>query len=302
MKRMKRLAFLILATLTPTLTQGRDGGTNPPAEPARTAVLAEFPIGDDTKQLLVVPVTFRGRTYPFCIDTGASHMVYDKTFEDQLGPSTNTLGFVTASGKEVTKWYPAPEATLGPLSLRTDESATCVDLAFSDQRGGPRIYGMIGMSVLRKYALTLDYAHKTIQFRHEVTIDEARALPIRFDELGSPLIDMTLPGEAPRPYMVDTGGFGLGGSKVDQATFDRLRRGSQFRRMYQSWHMDISGSREGRIGEVRHAEIGGVKLSGVHVSDSPNENHLLGLEAIRRLNWVFDFPRQKMTVTKVGWW
>ncbi len=158
---MKRLMFLIVAVLPTTMVvAGGEGEPAPSAEPARTEVLAEFPIRGGWNPL-IVPVTLNGRSYPFIIDTGASHIMYDKSLEGQLGPVVSTRKSSTASGMISTKAYNAPDARLGPLSLRTKEYVVCVDLSFTRVADIPRIYGIIGMTFLRNYVLTLDSTHRS---------------------------------------------------------------------------------------------------------------------------------------------
>ena len=298
---MKRLMMVIGLGILLTQAGRGDRLSSRADEPRRTEPLAEFPIKDTTK-LLTVPVMFQGKSYPFAIDTGASCLIYDKSFEERLGPAIDTGRLFTPHGIVPVKHYDAPDATLGPLSLRTDEHVTCGDLSFYIHPGFERVYGLIGMSFLKKYALTLNFSRRKIQFRHQAEIDEGQAIPIEFDRLGSPLIEVALPDMPRKPYILDTGCVGLGTTSLEQAVFDSLIQKGEVYFTHTSPVLSLSGSHTSRVGVIYNLQVGGAKLKQLYVSDTTNDRLRIGMDTISRLNLVLDFPRKKMVITKSSWW
>ena len=245
MRRRRAILFLpILAGMWSTSGAGRAAVAD---EPKLTDILVEFPMAKSPK-LLTVPVTLGGQSYRFVIDTGASWLIYDRSFEDQLGAPVGAGDATTTSKPLPVKYYKAPAATLGPLSLQTAENVICSDLRFLDQLGIGRIHGIIGMAFLKQYALTLDVSRRKIQFRREAPIDEAKALPLRCDESGTPLVEVAMPGEPSRLYELDTGTAAAAAVNLDQATFDRLIAHNEVYGVVTSRQANPAGEHDARLG------------------------------------------------------
>ncbi len=297
---MKRLMGRILVLSLAAVLLGERGFTTAD-EPKRTDILVEFTM-PKAPRLLTVPVTLRGQSYQFVINTGASWMVYDQSFEDQLGAPIGA-GAVTTAAKPLTlKYCNAPDATLGPLSLKTAEKVCCMDLRFLDRLGVGRIHGIIGMSFLKKYAMTLDVSHRKIQFRHEASIDEAKGLPLRFDESGIPLVEVVMPGEQPKLYEFDTGTDSTVAVSLDRTTFDRLIMRQEFYGVGTKRKADPSGERDTRYGVATTAAFFGFRLSDIDVNETASGDFRIGMGAIQRMNLVLDFPRKRMTAERAPFW
>lgn len=270
------------------------------ADPA-TDILAEFPIRRNAA-VLMVPVQFQGRTLQFMLDTGCSLIIFDKAFEGQLGPYRKTMTLRTTSDSTLARLHSAPEAMLGPLSLRTEDFVACCDLGFVEQRGLGRVDGVIGMSFLGRYALTLDFTLGKIQFRREANCPADRAIPLRLDPSGVPLIQVALPGEVSRPYQLDTGFASEGTIKTGSSAFERLARHPRSHPAKNQQSVGLGGIHSERSCLLDGVKVAGFTLVDVPVVESKSGSQVIGMGIVRRLNWTLDFPRQRMVASRNWFW
>jgi predicted aspartyl protease len=298
---MKWFTQIVIIGLLLPLISHESCGQSSKSETRLSEPLVDFPIRSNPS-LLTVPVEFKGHTYQFAIDTGSSWMVFDKSLEEQLGASLDSVATVTGSETVITRRYAAPEATLGTLNLKTDESVLCTDLSLLNQVGVGRVYGLIGMSFLKNYALTIDITHHRVQLRREGIAEEANAIPIRFDGAGIPLIEVVLPGEPPKLYELDTGFSGFGTLSVERGTFDRLASSGYFREIYSSKKTNIAGDFTVRWSATDSAVFSGIKLRELRIDEAKQSPGQVGMGAIRQMNLVLDFPKKRMQAKRVGWW
>jgi outer membrane lipoprotein-sorting protein len=102
----------------PNRPETREPATLPGLDQNEPADLtAEFQI-PPTPTPILLPVTFEGREYLFLLDTGSTGTVFDVSLRDRLGPPKKLIRAQTAGNPVVTQLFDAPDARIGPFSLR----------------------------------------------------------------------------------------------------------------------------------------------------------------------------------------
>jgi hypothetical protein len=198
-------------------------------------------VGSSVLELPGKPATGR---HLFALDTGASHHLFDLSLRSVLGqPQGAELNVTTASGIGATslEMFDAPTARLGNLSLRSLQPVGCVDLARLREASWTEIHGIIGMPLLATQVVEIDPDAHTVRFLDRV--DPAAAgtpVPLRYNDMWMPEVDVDLPGIGRRPMIVDTGDVGSG--SVAQADFDRLLQSGAIREPRTRTARDLASS------------------------------------------------------------
>ncbi len=128
-------------------------------------VLAKFGF-DPNAPWIFLPVTLEGEQYQFILDTGCTDTIYDTSFKDRLGnrflwPQKGTA----AGGKSFTfEYFPAPEAFLGPLSVRGNGLIAVADLAGIGTGLQKKVDGILGMDFLGRYIVQIDFEQASVTF------------------------------------------------------------------------------------------------------------------------------------------
>src|SRR5262245_19042282 len=94
----------------------------------------EFDIGTDEGPI-IVPVTIAGKKYPFLLDTGATHVGYDRSLRPQLGQSVESRTLNTPAGPTRVEFVVPPKASLGRLPLPAKPAMVDDMSRFSDAIG-----------------------------------------------------------------------------------------------------------------------------------------------------------------------
>lgn len=173
-------------------------------------VLAKFGF-DPNAPWIFLPVTLEGEQYQFILDTGCTHTIYDASFKDRLGkrflwPQKGTA----AGGKSFTfEYFPAPEAFLGPLSIRGDGLIAVADLAGIGTGLQKKVDGILGMDFLGRYIVQIDFEQASVTFlKSQKGIAQADwGAPVRIKQkfLSSlPYVEGQVDG-AQATFLVDTG-------------------------------------------------------------------------------------------------
>jgi len=128
-------------------------------------LLAEFSVPSDANHILL-PIRFQGREYRFILDTGCTDIIFDISLRDKLGkrilwPKKGDA----ARGKSITvEYFGAPQAYLGPLSLKGGRLIGVVNLEQLISAEKNRIHGIIGMDFLKKHVVQIDFDRKKVSF------------------------------------------------------------------------------------------------------------------------------------------
>jgi predicted aspartyl protease len=172
-----------------------------------------FQLAGGKQPLILVPVFISGSgPHSFILDTGAGPTLISEELADALALERGEVDTGRGAGGEVKLTY----SKLSSLSLG-DETLDSVpvaitDLSFIGRTIGARVDGDLGHSVLRHYALTLDYAGNTLTLTRPsdgappVQAGE-NAVSFRLAHPSKPLVivPVFVNGQGPFDFAVDTG-------------------------------------------------------------------------------------------------
>jgi predicted aspartyl protease len=242
------------------------------------------------RSMILVPIKLGDRTYPFAIDTGSSHLLFDSSLKSQLGPVRGTRSMGTTIGVSKMETYDAPRAFLGSLSLQTPEWVCCADLTEFRKSTGSEIQGIIGMSFLKNYIVDLDFENRRLKFLRQAKAGpEISRQAITFDEkIKIPYIDLDLPHLGKHPFLVDTG-FG-NALQIDPSDFEALIKDGELRFDRLMKMTDIAGFHYERYGKLTKVSLKDFYFEDVGVYESASRGDRVGLPLLRGFHCTFDFP------------
>ena len=252
-------------------------------------VLEQFDVSTDG-DLLVVPVTLGKKPYRFVVDTGATNTLYDKSLKTCLGEPKSIETIQAVSGETTVELFDAPDAFVGKLNLKAEETVGCLDLGQLRQASGLDVYGIIGMDFLRDHVVHLDSDSGKLSLLKSAPSGPGTPLLITF-EGNYPLVDVNLPGLAPQGFLVDTGCCGTGTGSLEVTVFDGLVSRGTARTVESSLFTDLRGDGRTRNAVVTVMKIRHLQHANLLFSDHWGSAHnILGLGFWERYNVTFDFP------------
>lgn len=239
---------------------------------------------------ILVPAEVAQQKCSLILDTGAPRLSYDDRLLGPVGPAIEDRRVLTALGTFSCKFYDAPDAKLGPFSLRTAEAVAATD--FSRYRvDGSNIYGIIGMTFLRNYVLTIDFDNRLVVLSNKAPDATGCAFPIN-DVRGHPAVRGVLPGYGDVDFAIDTGFVGPIAGGLRREVFDALCDRGQMDIITRGRLCNEFSEASLDIGQLKSLNIGTFEHHGLLFcaldADAPN---VLGLEYWSRFNNTFDFPR-----------
>ena len=284
-----------------------DGSTEPnrpspvPSAPAprdqneAAGVTAEFQIPPEPAPILL-PVTFDNRRLLFLLDTGCTSTVFDVSLRDRLGAPKKFVRAETAGNPVITQLFEAPEARLGPFSLRNSGPAAVADLKMPGLILGKEISGIVGINFLKDLILQIDFDSGRLALLPPSTAPEAewgRPLPMTFDRHGMPRITATVLESIPVEFVIDTGLNGTGVIKVE--IFDKILAELKLKTV-PILAATAGGSATGREARIPSLKVGPFEYRDLIIGDGPM-NHL-GLGLLARHRVTFDFPNNTAYLKK----
>jgi predicted aspartyl protease len=183
--------------------------------PAASETQVRFQLSSGTQPLILVPVFVAGRgPYSFVLDTGAGPTLVSNELADTLGLPRGETEEGRGAGGEVRLVHSvAPSLCIGDEAL--EDAAVCItDLSFIGRAIGAPVDGDLGHSVLRHFALTLDYAANLLWLARTAVAGKAsdvcrseKTIPFRLAHPSKPLIVVPafVNGQGPFDIAVDTG-------------------------------------------------------------------------------------------------
>lgn len=178
-------------------------------------VIEEFdmPVDGD---MLAVPVTVDETERTFCVDTGCTGTVYDRSLRPLLGEPIRTVSASSLSASFRTELFRAPAARLGRLELhprekRTDPFVACLDLSGCSRASDLDVRGIIGRDFLKRHVIRLDFDTGKLQLRTAPGEDAGTLLRVEYVK-NIPLIRVELPVVGLTYFQFDTGLSGDSGS------------------------------------------------------------------------------------------
>lgn len=286
-KHIVVLMFLALLTIQTTIV----AKTNP----KQSNVLAEISFEKD-EGAIFLPVTLEGKKYLFLLDTGASYNVYDLSLKKYMRSSLGVTNVTTSSGTANVSMFKSPDAQLGSLSLKTKEPVGCYDFLELSYVIGRRIYGMIGMSFLRKYAVKIDFDNNKIVFyKHlkKVNANGYTLFPTRYGDKQIPWLRAIVPGGRIW-FLIDTGDNSNG--SLSKIIFDSLVEMNKISRMESSHVQSLNEITTNREGVLSSFSLGSFVDNDLRVSSSMQSR--IGIAYLSRYSVLFDFPNSKIYLKK----
>ncbi len=262
----------------------------PVPEPRAGEVLAEFQWRFPGEPILA-RVKVDEQEHFFVVDTGATYTVLDSALRDKLGSVRRMHRTVIGNITQVTPNY-ALKATVSVNGVRlaADSDILSFDLTQVRQVTGLNIRGVLGMQFLRKYVLRLDYDRRKAQLlRAEIKPSRkwGRALDIREGELLlCPYVIVGVDGAGARPFLIDTGGRGIG--VVAGTEFKSALCGETVKTIMAT----AAGSQSTSSGRGSVISLGGFGVASPLLTRG--EQNVTGLEMLSRFTVTMDLPRKKI--------
>jgi hypothetical protein len=114
---------------------------------------------------LILPVTIKGKSYPFVLSTGTKTTVYDISLRNLVGERTGADWLQGPEKDILVSCHRPPEAFVGRIPLPREGSVQLGDLSWARQMYGQDERGLLGMDFVRSYRIcvVLDSNRLTIQ-------------------------------------------------------------------------------------------------------------------------------------------
>ena len=299
---MKHACVITLALVVFTVlgAQRGESAETPGAVSARPKMLSRFKIFRNGRPILL-PVVLQGKTYSFLLDTGASHTTFDLPLEPLLGEPKDTM-LVETSDKKTHEMhiYYAPDAPVGNLNLQRGGVVYCVDLGELKEVIGLDIKGVVGMGLLRKYAMQIDFDQGILCFfesDEKEHHDWGQEIPMDSLPNGVPFVLGKLLGEYNIPFLVDTG-YGDTGT-LSEKVFDHLLKQKGLKTVETTLVGKTSGSFHSLVTRMDEFTLGDRTYKGL-IFDKGQKASVLGLGFLSRHKVTFDFPNSKLYLKKGG--
>jgi hypothetical protein len=168
--------------------------------------VAEFDIARHG-EAIIVPVTVDGIARPLrmLMDSGSTRTVVDKRLSVHLGKTIRREEMNTPFGPRIGELRRLPQAGLGPVQLSRASICVTDDLQHIREGFGCDIDGIIGMDLLRRQILQIDFDNGRVRLLKSATGDLGHREEIVYRPSGTPAIEASLSGFKPSWFMVDTG-------------------------------------------------------------------------------------------------
>jgi Aspartyl protease/PDZ domain len=291
----RRLLAVILITLS-VLTISKAGDSSRSSS-APTDVLERFRSPGDLPFLLV-PVSLKGKTYTFCLDTGATVTVFDSSLSSLLGKELPPVEIDTSGGPTTIQCYQYPEARMGRIHLEALSPVLSKDLRRFREKSGLEVFGVIGMDLLKDYVIRVDRDNGEIAFLRSVGKDAGRSVPITYNDESCPCTQITIPGLGrPEAIRLDTGSAGRRTGALRTEIYEWLERAGRMRQSQTRSFVTASGDGTHRIGRLDVMEFVGDRHEN-QVFAEARETSAVGLNFLSRYVVTFDFPGRTMYVRK----
>lgn len=245
-----------------------------------------------------IPVNCFGETLYFVVDTGASIPIFDTRFSERLGPETGnarmSTGAAIIAGAPI---YSCPDLSVGDLFLTADK-ALCQSLRAVEMVTGERCDGILGISSLKNYIVTIDFDTGTLVVAttlKDEAKDSAIAVPLLPVKERHVAVDAILNNSHHVKLMIDSSdSAAISLNPADWAGVFADTEKSKF-------HPATMALVGGKTHPSVFARIGSIKLDRIEQKNlicafapNPNTQSALGLAFLRRYKATFDFTKQTL--------
>jgi hypothetical protein len=200
MRRFTRL-LITTAAITSTFSTGLRG-----EEPEPSAIVLEEVALEKDCPLPAIPVTIKGETYLFAIDTGCSTTVVDSKLVPLLYGPSESARLQDATGLKTVAQLRAPELTVGDRIHWPEREVLAIDLSKLRQVSGCDLRGIIGMDCLAQQIIRLNPDTRTLAF---LRCRASRGICVPLYSLDRlPYVDCAIAGWGSERFLVDTANIG----------------------------------------------------------------------------------------------
>ena len=245
---------------------------------------------------LILPVKILGQERLFLLDSGTGITTFDAGLLDAVGARTRVVQTFDGSEFHSSEIFKAPQFQIGGLNADLDEVEVS-NLRLSRQFVGKPIMGVIGLDLLRNYAISIDYDRGEFRM-HNLPLDRELAKGFRKPcvltrEPNGAILYNKLPGnvvEDIEPFLIDTGlSVSLG---LKEELFDALVASGT---MINLKRQQVTGAVKTR--EVTTSDLVGFEFAGIK---HPSlrcvrlKMNLIGQALLSRYHVTMDFPRREI--------
>ncbi len=246
--------------------------------------------------VLLLPVDFEGKRYQFLLDTGATNTVYDSTFRSRLGNFLGKERVKTPQGDVQASCFQAPEASVGKMSLRTNEPVICANLKNFREALGVPIMGIVGLDFLRQHRIRLDFDAGKLEFIDSVEAEPGTPIPLILRRCYH--AKASVAGEE-EEFKIDTGSVGDASGDLEAKLCERLIQAQKLKKVSRGLTISLSGIFEEQTLALNDFGLG--PFTHHQLCFSQGRKNILGLRYLSRYVVTFDFPSQKMYLKKGKW-
>lgn len=266
---------------------GNARAAEPIALPAATPAFRQFAIGKEGRVILL-PMRVGHREILCLVDTGASHCSFDISLKHALGVSRGTRTSTTPAGTVRLETFDWPEVNLGGEVLKTDRPVACLDLTEIRQATNAKIYGMLGMDVLKDRRVQIDFDRGELRFLDALSkLPEnlGQRIPIELAPNNLAYLLGTIGAGKQEWFLIDTG---TQEQFLAEDVFNKMRARKLIHVGGSFTNVTVGGMSEGDCGQLESFSIGPFTHQGLRFS--PMKVSSLGLRYFSRFRVTFDFP------------
>jgi len=296
MNRLLR-AFLLFAGILACC------GCSQSPPPESTALVGQISMNPGAGQgnLLLVHVTLNSKSYLFAVDTGTSVTTLDRALQSGLTTMPYKEAVNGAHSGIVAQAFEPPELMLDGQPLAFNHFVVSLDLSALRRISGEPIMGILGMDVLSKCRLRLDFENNQISFLgpdEQVSTTGATALEIQSSTpYGLPSINFDFLNSKNASFIIDTGNVGAG--IISPQLYTQVMQGGDAVPGEVIPAFTQKGtSLTHQVRFVRSIELAGVDHPGlIFASGSVNT---LGLRFFASYVATFDFPGHELYLVPIA--
>jgi hypothetical protein len=284
MKWIQPLCWLIAIELPPLFADD----VPPPATIAATGVVEEFSIERDGGDFLAIPVKIGGDKFTGIIDTGSSFSVIDRSLRRLLGTTSEQHTVHTPDGTRSLPFFEGPEVELGrrPVKVKL-ENVTSVDLSAFRRFSKLDFQLILGMDVLKQFAIKLDFPNGRGFILDERVVASSRPTSIEYHGVGRPWIVGEC-WEARIWFLIDTGSLIGGEGALSREAFELIRKRGSLAMTGGAHTFSLSGPTTHRTGRLRSLVIANRLYTAAEFHETDNCH--IGLAHLSRYCVTLDFP------------
>jgi hypothetical protein len=259
-------------------------------------IIAEFEVAPDG-DFIRVPVTIGQKEHVFLVNTGLVTSTIDQSLQKELDLPKIQVEIRGKRGGKIRDRFGGLEAALRNIPLEFPGGVETADYTALNDRLDLDCRGEIGMDVLQRYIVQIDFDQGILRFLASLPPSPGEALRITSlgGENGAPTVPATIPGLPPERCIVGTA---RGGSSLEirSELLAQLAEKKQVEIFDKEKGATRSGGVSYQVGRLEAVQVGKFRHEGLIVNSA--EQSGIGLSYLARFLVTIDFPRGKMYLKK----